>query len=518
MSGRDLEQAEEALRRGKYDDAVERFRTLLSLDPEQAELRGRMAEAYRLTGNAERAFDHFRKAATFYIRQKDLLGAARMFEAANGVSPNEPDVLFRLAEVLKSLGKPQALHTVLSNLVKAASAPGDRRRLWALEHLAQLSPKDVHVQTQRAHGLLEQGRVADSLHIWTQVVDHLAATGVDFSAQLKAAADVAPDNLQVGVHLSNLLLKYKHYRPALGLIVPYYERFPDDVEIIEALVTALSGLNAKAKLLAAQLELLKARTRAGQRTQALDELRALLAQAPNDPRVLEVSAQACATFGLTGEACLRWFELATLYDEHEMGAKRDRIVLRILETQPDHEPALALGARVLREAGKDHEAEALELRLAEIQSRTSDELPAQSSPTTAAPRVSSQGAPPKDRTMVLSDVDVVAESVIRLPQVEEELDALARDDALSSDSAAAADAFSDDGITGEVTVYAAPAEAPQSPEEATSRMDEVVDSDLHALRRELRDDAPTSAGRVPQRALPRMVSDLLDELSAAEKP
>ncbi len=490
------------------------------MDPEQPGLRGRVAEAYRLGGDSERAFDHFRKAANLYIRKKDLLGAARMLEAANGVSPNEPDVLFRLAEVLKSLGKPQALHTVLSNLVKAAPASGDRRRLWALEHLAQLSPKDVQVQSQRAHGLLENGRIAESLHIWTQVVDHLASTGVDFSAQLKAAASVAPGELKVGVHFSRLLLKYKHYRPALGLIVPYYERFPDDVEIIEALVDALSGLDAKAKLLAAQLELLKARTRAGQRAQALDELRALLAQAPNDPRVLEVSAQACATFGLTGEACLRWFELATLYDEHDMAAKRDRVVLKILETQPDHQPTLALGARVLREAGKNQEAKALEDRLADIQSRTSDELPAQSSPMISEGISTPDGAP-QDRTVVLSDIDVVAESVILQPQVASAEDELLNDGALSSESAAVADAFCDDATTGEVTMYARPSgstEAPQTPEEATARMDEVVSSELHALRQELDDNAPTSSGRTPQRPLPRMVSDLLEELSAEEKP
>ncbi len=541
----DLERAEELLRQGRYADAVDRFRELLSHDPERAELRGRVAEAYRLAGNPERAFHHFHKASSLFVRQHNLLGAARMLEAANQVSPNEPDVLYRLAEVLKSLGKERALRSVLKNLVKAASAPGDRRRLWALDELVQLAPNDFDSQVDRAKALLEVGRVREAVIIWKQVSDHLAARGVDFAPWLQRAAETEPDRLEVGVNLCQILLKHQRHREALALLVPYYEKFPDDVDLLTGLVVALKGLGAKEKILPAQLELLKARTRSGQRTEALEELRQLLQAHPRDPRVLEVSAHACAAFGLTGEACRLWFDLATLYDQHAMAKERDRVVLRVLETKPDHEGALSLGARVLRNAGRAEEAASLEARLAEVQSRSFDELPAQpmhdSDPPTrrlstaelpAAPKPQlgeaavTHAGPRGQHTMVLSDADVLDEQPA-MPSASN-----------ASAAAALADAFSDDTATGEVIPanpsgatqvrppsgvrrrdLRDPIEAPEAPEEATSRMDDMMSAELDALRHELEGDEKAPAGRpaARRRAAPRLVSDLLAEMSLSKK-
>lgn len=542
MAQLDLERAEDLLRQGRYPEAVDRLRELLSLDPERPELRGRVAEAYRLSGNLERAFHHFHKAATLFVRQHDLLGAARMLEAANHVSPNEPDVLFRLAEVLKSLGKDRALRSVLKNLVTAASAPGDRRRLWALDEWVQLAPQDMDAQVERAKALSEVGRVREAVLIWQQITDHLAARGVDFVPWLQRAAEAEPERLEVGVRLSQILLKHRRAREALALLVPYYERFPDDVPLLATLVGALQGLGAKDKILPAQLELLKARTRAGQRTEALEELRALLVAAPRDPRVLEVSAHACAAFGLTGEACRLWFDLATLYDEHAMGPERDRVVLRILETRPDHEGALALAARVLRAAGRTGEAASLELRLAEVQARSSDELPVHvpdHDPPTRRISTAARGlgaAPPvqehtvtrtgHQHTVVLDDTDVLDEASIEEALADPvESGAPSSHGSMTSAAAALADAFSDDAPTGEIwpadplpPTGPVSLERPESADEATSRMDELMSAELDALRAELDEEETNTGLRVQgRRAAPRFVSDLLAEMKLRKK-
>lgn len=565
MGHLELERAEDLLRQGRYAEAIDRFRELLSMEPERADLRGRVAEAYRLAGNLERAFHHFHKAAALYGRQGDLLGSARMLEAANQVSPNEPDVLFRLAEVLEKLGKHRPLQVVLQNLVRAASAPGDRRRLWALDALVARNPNDLDAQVERAKVLSEVGRVREAVLVWQQIADHLAARGVDFAPWLERAARAEPERTEIGVALAHLLLRHERPKQALALLVPYYEKFPDDVPLLETLLDAVRAIGAADKVLPAQLELLKARTRVGQRAEALTEVKALLGQAPQDPRVLEVSAHACAAFGLRGEACRLWFDVARLYDRHQMTAQRDRAVLRILELEPDHEGALALGARVLRAGGRLEEAVQLEARLAEVRARSVDELPAledEMPDLSAAPGALAPEPPSQPRTMVLGDEDVLevtaeadsvsdvfdsrtpAEATVAAPpSARRDLDLGPRADDL------ALDPVDDSTETGEMPAYdpsAAPGrpglfedpfssdtaeEMPASTEEATSRMDDGTSAQLQALRRELDDDEATAieldaqpaegdTAPVPQRRRPgaRLVSDLLHEVVDDEEP
>src|SRR5687767_12997302 len=179
--------ADELLRKGKYAQAIEVLRELLSTKPENGELRARVGEAYRLAGNLERAFHHFNKGAHILQRAGDIMGACRMLKSANTVSPNEPDILFRMAECLKSLESHADLDAVLHQLIGVARGSGDRRRLWALEELSQRHPKDLELLVQYAAALGEAGRIDDAVTAWKRVSAHVEARGVDFVPMLRKA-------------------------------------------------------------------------------------------------------------------------------------------------------------------------------------------------------------------------------------------------------------------------------------------------------------------------------------------
>ncbi len=379
MSQLDLELAEELLRKGRYSQAIDRLRTLLSDRPDDAEIRGRVAEAYRLSGNTERAFHHFNKAAAIFTRQNEVLGAYRMLKAANTVSPNEPDILFRMGECLKLLGNKRELEPVLRQLIGVARASGDRRRVWALDELCSLQPEDLELATQHATALGESGRVKEAVDKWKLVSARLDQRGVDIAPMLIRAAQIAGDYPEVGVDLAEILMAHRRSREALALLVPFYEKYPDEVRVLESLLRALEQLGAQDKIIPARIELVKARTKLGQRALAVTEITKLLKEAPTDPQALEVSAHACLAFGITGEATRLWFQLAKLHDTNGETAARDRALFACLKANPNHESALELGARVLRQAGREEEAASLERRLREVRRASPDvtgELPA----------------------------------------------------------------------------------------------------------------------------------------------
>lgn len=366
MSQSEVELAEESMRKGRYPEAIERLRALLSVDPENAGVRARCGEAYRLSGNNERAFHHYNKAAAIYLRNADATGALRMLQFANAVSPNEPEVLFRMAECLKALGEHQSMEPVLLQIIAVAKGTGDRRKLWALEELALRYPDDMDVCARRAEALAEAGRIDDAVAAWKKVSAWLDQRGVDFVPMLQRAASIAPDRADVGVDLANILLANRRAREALILLVPFYEKFPDDVGVLDTLLRSLEALGATDKITPARIELIKARAKRGMRDGTLREIQILMQAAPEDISALEVCAHACTAFGETAQAIAVWRKLAHLCDRLQKKFERDRAILMLLKANPDDEDALTLGARALREASRNEEAQVLENRLAMI--------------------------------------------------------------------------------------------------------------------------------------------------------
>jgi tetratricopeptide (TPR) repeat protein len=372
-----LERADELLRKGKYAQAIEILRELLSNEPDNADLRGRTGEAYRLSGNAERAFHHFNRSAAMFQKRNDIVGACRMLKAANSVSPNEPDILFRMAECLKTMGAGGELEAVLRQLIQVARGVGDRRRLWALEELCVVRPDDLDLAVHRASALGEAGRIDDAVTAWKRVSAHLEVIGVDYVPMLRNAAQIGAERPDVGVDLADILLIARRPKEALALLVPFYEKFPEDIGVLGALVKALEQLGAKDKVVPARIELIKARVKRGHRELAFQEVSRLMDLAGDDPLAIEVSAHTYNTFGFRGDASQLWRRLVQVHDDAGRAVERDRAVLMLLKTSPDDPDALGLASRCLRDAGRTIEADALDKRLVEVRkSKAHGSIPA----------------------------------------------------------------------------------------------------------------------------------------------
>ena len=409
-----LEEAEEHIRRSRFDQAIGIFRTLLAESPEDAELRAKLADAYRRTGNAERAFHHFKRAADLHAHKSERRNALRMLQEANGLLPNEPEIVFRIAEYTQELGMRTEFESSLRQLVSVARAKGDRRRMWALEHLHRLRPEDGAVERQYAETLGEAGRLDEAVRAYTSMSGRLDPSSDDFVGVLLRAAQICAERPDLGGQLAGVLLLGKRPREALSLLVPYYERYPDDVGILAALLSALEGIGARHKLVAARVELLKARARHGQYAETMRDIETLLTMAPDEPAALEVCAHACAVFNESKRAAHLWRQTASVCERKGLRLERDRAILALLKTNPDDEGALELGARALEEAGRRDEAATLRQRLAEIRNaRAKEDSPIEIDVDMDLDECVDDDMPEDARdvtgTMVLDEADVVDE-------------------------------------------------------------------------------------------------------------
>ena len=361
-----LDAAESHMQAGRVAEAIDTFRALLSADPDNGALRGRVAEAYRRAGNVERAFHHFNKAATLFIRRSDLPEAIRMLEAANRISPNEPDILFRWAECLEQTGTIEGLHPILLQLIGVATAPGDRRRLWALDRLVQLEPDNFDLAISRAAVLCEVGRIDEGVPAWRHVSATLGRSRQDWAAMIARSAERCRARPDYATQLAHILLANRRPREALALLVPFYEEFPDDPDILETVIQALEGVDAREKILPARVDLLRAQIRRRLRGPALEGVAQLLRQHPTDPDVLTVCAEACRQFGLDSEGSRLRFQLCQLHDRRGDAEARDEVLTALLRDDPTHESALTMAIDVLKVAGRTEEARALMLQLGRV--------------------------------------------------------------------------------------------------------------------------------------------------------
>lgn len=418
-----LEEAAEHAKRGRWAKAIEAYRLALAEEPDNAELRVVLADAYRRTKNDERAFHHYHRAAMLLLSKGDPGRAAAALLEANAITPGAPDVLWRLCEALKALGRGDDLVPYLVALIRAASAPGDRRRLWALEELFLLHPDDLSVAQQRAEALAEADRIDDAVLAYKKLAARLGQREAELVQVLFRAAKIAEGRADLGADLAGVLLAHGRAKDALAVIVGFYEKQPDDVAVLETLVRTLEALGATEKAVAARIELVKTRAAQGSRAQVVAEIDALWAVAPEDPVALEVSAHALALVREPARAQDVWRRLLRVAERRGLRAERDRAIVAVLKANPDDEEALELGIQMHASAARFQEADTLRQRLGAVRAlkrRSLVPAPAAlspaplpkrtSTPPESAPMLGSAGLPEDAEltgTMVLSDADVV---------------------------------------------------------------------------------------------------------------
>ncbi|MCC7382832.1 MAG: hypothetical protein IT384_13430 [Deltaproteobacteria bacterium] len=407
-----LEEAAEHLRKARYAKAIDCYRALLSDEPDNAEVRTTLADAYARAKNAERAFHHFTRAANIYLGRGNHEAALAVLNAANAISPNEPDIIFRSCECLKALNRKEILGTELVALVRATPAAGDRRRLWALEELSLLFPDDLSVAQQRAEALAEAGRLDECVAAYKRLSARISPSKPELIQVLLRAADLAVDRADLAIDLAGVLLGHGRPREALRVVVPQYESQPENVAVLEILARTLEALGAGEKALSARIELLKARAKMGQRQQVELEVEHLMPTFAEEPALLEVLANALVQVRSTAHLDGLWRQMARVANRRGLRAERDRAVAALLRANSEDDEALDLGAIAMTEAGRTTEAAEIRRRAARL--RASRQPSA--APVLTAPPVHSIDTPIEDSgTFVLGDRDVIEEE--RLPLI-----------------------------------------------------------------------------------------------------
>ncbi|MDQ7006178.1 MAG: tetratricopeptide repeat protein [Acidobacteriota bacterium] len=253
-----LDLAEEALSLGDYATAAKKFEEAIEADPENAELRFRLARTLARDGDAAGALRMANKALALdpdlpgvrlrmaaWMDEMGQLGAATgLLEKELELNPGDPNVLSTLVAAYEAAGDREKADATLARWVEAA--PEDPRALMALaaakirrndfaaaselyERVAALDPENAHKMFYNAgvSAVRKQGSISRE--------DRERAVAA-FSKAIEIKPDYAKAHLMLGdalVGLGKLAEARKHYERFLELA-------PDDAQAakVKAILSA----------------------------------------------------------------------------------------------------------------------------------------------------------------------------------------------------------------------------------------------------------------------------------------
>ena len=371
----ELSAAERLLESGAHDKAIQQFRQLLAEKPSDPLLRGRLAEAYFQSGNRERAFYHFDQAARILGAMGREALAADYLERADNVHPNEPEILFRLAQCYEGLGRQAPLLATCDRLEQCAKAQGDRRRQWALERMVRHRPEELDRAHELAQLLLQAGRGERAADIYQDLVERYVRAEKDpapLLAELEANLEEYP---ALARPQAAIAFAQQGAKAALELLQPLAEQTPNAIPVLELLTKFYAELDEVELQREARLRLAAALVDAERGPEALAALEPLLVEEKPRAEVVQIAARSLAAAGEEERASELWAEVIKYHHAADSASKRDRAILEMLRTTPNGVVGLRAAVAVLQQTGRATQAEALERRLRTLEPAARDAGP-----------------------------------------------------------------------------------------------------------------------------------------------
>jgi len=187
-----LQVAEEFLKAGELENAVRIFQKVLEMDPENSQMRVKLAEAYIRLGKKQEAWQIFSAAAESMRSKGSLSGADEVLQRMLTLDPGNAYALLLQGKTLLESGDGAAavaaLHKVsdidsnpdgLRDLLKAYLLTGQLSEAGSVAHKLLTVHNDLSAISTFADALMQAGQYENALQVYDQHADRLLAENSD---------------------------------------------------------------------------------------------------------------------------------------------------------------------------------------------------------------------------------------------------------------------------------------------------------------------------------------------------
>ena len=235
-----LERAEKYLSKGKYEAAIDEFKSALEQSPSNTELLRTVADLYVRAGNPGQATRYYGELFDKLAERNDATKAVLLFRKSLQQSPQPPERHARLGALLQRQGKnseaSDAYRAALELFRKAGNAAAI---LDALEHLAAIEPDTPDTHIEFGEQAQRMGKSDAAAKAFLRAGQLLRAGELPRALELlERAHQIQPDRTSA-LAFAQARLDNNQGSDAAELLLPYYADHGQDGALLDTLGAAL---------------------------------------------------------------------------------------------------------------------------------------------------------------------------------------------------------------------------------------------------------------------------------------
>ncbi|HVG39524.1 MAG TPA: tetratricopeptide repeat protein, partial [Pyrinomonadaceae bacterium] len=233
--------AEKNLSQGKISAAIKEYRKLVDFDAKDFMALNMLGDLYVRQDKKEDAIACFSRIADHYREQGFALKAIAMYKKIDRLTPNTPQIAFRLAGLYAQLGMVVEARSEYLIVAEAYTRSGQTQKaLEILRRIADLDPHNAEVRLKLAESYLREGFRQEAAEAFTESGNQLAAQGQHERAQSAYNQTLAlfPEDTGALKGLVGTHIALGTANEAAEMLETALADRPGDIELLELLVRA----------------------------------------------------------------------------------------------------------------------------------------------------------------------------------------------------------------------------------------------------------------------------------------
>ncbi len=281
-----MDSARKYVEKGQVDRAIKEYLRVVREDPKDVRVWLKIGDLYAKKGAKQDATETYLKVAKFYSEQGFYLKAVAVYKQILKLDSRLVEVNLKLAELYRQLGllsdAMQHFEMVAAHFHREGKTT---EALATVRQLVDLDPENVATRIKLAELYSKGDMVEEAVKEFAQACDYLRSHGRqdDFIKVAERLLWHKPDNQDLNRELATLYLRRNDARRALQKLQVCFKANSRDVETLALLAQAFQALDQKAKTVSVLKELARVLIENGQKDQASEVHRKILAFVPDDP-------------------------------------------------------------------------------------------------------------------------------------------------------------------------------------------------------------------------------------------
>ena len=233
-----LENAEKNVKRGKLQEAIQEYKKVLAVDPQDVHVRNIVSDLYLKSNQKDRAIEELYKVASHYEERGSYSQSMAVYKKIIKLNPGNIESSMKLADLYYAQGFLSEAKSEYSKIAKGlVKSQRTKEAIFLFEKLQKLDRKDVQTKISLADLYAKEGEVDKAVERYNDAAEMKIRTNAfkDAHEVLKRAKDLKEDHSRTVANMVKLLQKEDKKKDARKLIDNILKKNKDDANALRLL-------------------------------------------------------------------------------------------------------------------------------------------------------------------------------------------------------------------------------------------------------------------------------------------